>query len=578
MLKNMKLIVKLWLMVIPAIITLLALLITSVITIKSTNNSSRTILYDELFVSTALILNADRDFYQANLAEKNYILMPKTSSAEAKDNLLADYHDNAQQTLDRITEAINNVKSNHELFATFQHSSENITLEELEKGFFKDYQQWLDSYDPATNTGDLTSHDAYFEKTREYMNLMTEILEDYADESSMQRNEDIMKLNYLIVVIVVIMVILVGIIAFSLAKSLRSSINALNSNMTELSGKNLCIELNQKELEAKDEFGSLSRSFSTVLDALKEIVSKLNTGVSTLKASTSTLNEDVTEISKSMAEITDSVSQVAQGATQQASDTTSVAKDMHDLGNIIDENSRNAKDLFDASNQIQVISSEGLEVVNNLSDITVKNQVSFSHIFDVIQSTSESASRIGDASKLISDIADQTNLLALNAAIEAARAGEAGKGFAVVAEEIRQLAEQSTSSTKIIDSMLDDLKTKVENANQQSENIQSAVADQFESVQLTKEKYVTIADTIQSINDKITVLDNVSLAMSDKRSNMMDMVESLSAIAEENAASTQETSASITQISSTMESFRDISNQVNSLALDLLTLVEDFNL
>jgi methyl-accepting chemotaxis protein len=59
----------------------------------------------------------------------------------------------------------------------------------------------------------------------------------------------------------------------------------------------------------------------------------------------------------------------------------------------------------------------------------------------------DTADRIGDVVRLITDIAGQTNLLALNATIEAARAGEAGKGFAVVASEVKTLATQTARAT-----------------------------------------------------------------------------------------------------------------------------------
>ena len=88
-------------------------------------------------------------------------------------------------------------------------------------------------------------------------------------------------------------------------------------------------------------------------------------------------------------------------------------------------------------------------------------------IQETVEETAQKVKRLGEASQkisrvvnLIRDLANQTHVLALNASIEANGTSSEGQGFAVVAEEVRSLSEQSTTATKEIEQILEEIQTE----------------------------------------------------------------------------------------------------------------------
>lgn len=98
-------------------------------------------------------------------------------------------------------------------------------------------------------------------------------------------------------------------------------------------------------------------------------------------------------------------------------------------------------------------------VVSNVNEMAGKTEA----VAKTVGILNEQAVQIGGIVKLIKEVADQTNLLALNAAIEAARAGEHGRGFAVVADEVRKLAERTTTATNEIAELVNSIRNEASN-------------------------------------------------------------------------------------------------------------------
>lgn len=329
-------------------------------------------------------------------------------------------------------------------------------------------------------------------------------------------------------------------------------------------------------LQRKDEIGILGVGFQKLTDSLRLIVKEIDNSSGQVAATSEELTATTQQSATVSEEVAKTAEEIAEGASDQALNTEEGSNKAIMLGDIIGKDLNYMRDLNISSDNVILVIEDGLKEINNLASITEESNIAAREIYDVILKTDASSNKIGQASNVISSIAEQTNLLALNAAIEAARAGEAGRGFAVVAEEIRKLAEQSSSSTMDIDKIVNDLQTNSQNAVTTMERISVITNEQTNSVMQNKDKYMLISEAMKESAAVIEQLNLSSEEMDKMKNEILDTLGNLSAIAEENSAATEEVTASMEEQSASMEEIASASEDLADLAQDLQTVIRRF--
>jgi methyl-accepting chemotaxis protein len=317
-----------------------------------------------------------------------------------------------------------------------------------------------------------------------------------------------------------------------LAEAFRE-LSAYLTDMVSVASRIAERDLSQK-VAPRSEKDVLGRSFGMMVDNLSDIIRQLG--------------ENARELSSASSEIASTSEQMANGMTEQAARVGEISSTIEEMTATILHSSTNANEASSASLTASTTAAAGGETVRDtirgmqtIADVTRQSGESIARL-------ASSADEIGRIVAVIDDIADQTNLLALNAAIEAARAGEQGRGFAVVADEVRKLAERTSSATSEIGDMIRGIQKQTEEA------VNSAEAGVQEI-----DKGRALADKAgTALNEIVTVSQQVK-----------DMIQQIASASTQQSLAAEQMSTAIQQISSTTRQAADGASQSAAAAEEL---------
>ena len=373
--------------------------------------------------------------------------------------------------------------------------------------------------------------------------------------------------------------VLAAIVAIGLgvyiARLISVPIRNLNGLMQEAGAGNLAVA---SDYTSRDELGTLSASFNTMKDSLRDLIGGVTATANRVATSSDDLKHNVEETTRATEMIAVTMEEIASGSQRQLHRVKESNGTISGLASGVQQVSANAQEMTELSDQTLRKVHDGNTLIRTLETQLDQMSDKVKSLQTVISRLDVRSKEIGTISETISGIAAQTNLLALNAAIEAARAGEQGRGFAVVASEVRKLAEESAEATKQISTLITTTQTETGDAVSTMHVVETDMSSSVTNVRQTGAAFESIREAIEEVGRKVEEVSGAVEEMAAGANEILNSVEEIETITEATANETENTSAATEEQMASMEEITAASQELSGMADEMREMTKRFSL